>query len=244
MTAPFTNIPDIDRVLLLSLPYPDLLQACQVNRVVQAMCSDPHFWKQRILNEYGIVSFPDNYQEEYRRLKEFQADPELFQKYSQYRDAFKDLFDNPEIFYEELQQRPNFTLTDHAFDYGFLNDFFELAKHRLRQGMKIISGVYREMFPNPVFPEEVNLMSQIALEYPQMIDIVEFFASDPSMIDIQFKLVNDVIIITAVKTPMYQNQEEVRLQTIVPAEVGLEIIREMITIFLFIDENGMEITPM
>jgi len=182
MAAFFTNIPDLDREVLLGLPYPDLLQACQVNRVTQAVCKDPYFWKERLQREYGGIPFPENsnYEQQYRRLMEFRTDPELFRKYPSYREAFAVLFEEPEVFYESMQENPTYTLTDYAFEYGLLDSSFELAKHRLRQGNQILAGVYRQLTSQPDFTVEINILSELAAKYPQFLTIGEIFASDPA----------------------------------------------------------------
>jgi hypothetical protein len=119
MAASFTKVTELDRELLLNLPYPDLIQACQVDQNTQEICKDPTFWKERLRSEYGFgepVPENTNYEQQYRKMKEFRVDPEIFQKFPRYREAFVEVFEDPEIFYEERTDNPNYTLTHYALD--------------------------------------------------------------------------------------------------------------------------------
>lgn len=50
----FTGLPDTDRLILLNLEGGDLLHACQTSQYVQSLCADDLFWREKILQEYGL----------------------------------------------------------------------------------------------------------------------------------------------------------------------------------------------
>lgn len=234
MNAPFTNIADLDRELLLNLPYADLVQACQVNQFTQALCKDPYFWKERLQREYGSSDTQD-YEQQYRRLKEFGADPELYQKYSGYREAFKELFDDPELFYDEIQINPDYTLTDYAFEYDYIDSPFELVKHRLRKGEKITAGVYRQLTLHPDFSNEMNILARFAAQYSELFKIGRLFASNPPEVEITFKLDYDRMYITAISF-----DENIEISNSVPIDVGYELIEALSLEFFILGEDGLE----
>ena len=56
MTEPqigFTGLPDADALVLLELPYSSLIRICQASKYLYSICQDPHFWKQKIIKDYG-----------------------------------------------------------------------------------------------------------------------------------------------------------------------------------------------
>ena len=49
----FSDIPDVDRIMLSNLDDTDLLNACDLNVYTKLLCN-PNFWKERIIDKYGI----------------------------------------------------------------------------------------------------------------------------------------------------------------------------------------------
>lgn len=45
----FTNIPDIDRKILLDMDINTLSEACQINKTATKICNNSQFWKQKYL---------------------------------------------------------------------------------------------------------------------------------------------------------------------------------------------------
>ena len=50
-----TGIPDIERLVLLRLPYRDLLAACTSTTVVNVYCQDDWFWHDKVATDFGPV---------------------------------------------------------------------------------------------------------------------------------------------------------------------------------------------
>lgn len=70
----FTGLPEADALILLELPYPSLVRTCQVSKYLYSICQDPHFWKQKIIKDYGsdilkYVTPEDSYLQFYDTLE-------------------------------------------------------------------------------------------------------------------------------------------------------------------------------
>lgn len=238
----FTGIVDIDREILLDLPYTDLVEVCKVNKAVRAICADTFFWKIRTEREYGPYALPQDadYSQQYRFLKYLRADSELFQKYSEYREAFNELREDPDIFGLELEQNPDYTLTDYFLEYGDVDLPFVKAQHLLKKGKYITAGVYRQMTALPNFGTELNAMAGLAAQYPQFYEVGELFASAPATTELRFTLQEDQMVIEASN---YDTEPLVVVKTTVPTDAGYDVVKRLIDVpFIVFGEGDEEIT--
>lgn len=51
----FTGMKDTDKLILLELKYPDLVNACEYDTFITDICKDKDFWKTYLLKNYGIT---------------------------------------------------------------------------------------------------------------------------------------------------------------------------------------------
>ena len=51
----FTGLKDTDKVILLELKYPDLVNACEYDDFTKSICNDENFWKSYLLKNYNVT---------------------------------------------------------------------------------------------------------------------------------------------------------------------------------------------
>lgn len=51
----FTGLKDTDKVILLKLKYPDLVNACEYDDFTKSICNDENFWKSYLLKNYNVT---------------------------------------------------------------------------------------------------------------------------------------------------------------------------------------------
>ena len=51
----FTGLKDTDKVILLELKYPDLVNACEYDDFTKSICNDENFWKSYLLKKYNVT---------------------------------------------------------------------------------------------------------------------------------------------------------------------------------------------
>lgn len=69
-TAGLTNIPDMDKEILLWLDFYSIMSMCQTSSYLHSLCQDEHFWKRKIQLDFGAEKLQDTetYQQFYRRV--------------------------------------------------------------------------------------------------------------------------------------------------------------------------------
>ena len=67
-----SGLPELDELILLQLPYQDIVKTCQTNRGLAKVCQSEHFWYQMLLRDFGdaIKYKPqhENFRQQYQYL--------------------------------------------------------------------------------------------------------------------------------------------------------------------------------
>src|SRR3970282_310058 len=79
----FTNIPEIDTQILLSLPDDSLESACTINKYAASLCDD-NFWHQRFIQTFGVTlgnyKKPEKlYKDIYKKFRTLTLDKQLIE---------------------------------------------------------------------------------------------------------------------------------------------------------------------
>ena len=94
----FTNIPEIDTQILLSLPDDSLESACTINKYAASLC-DENFWHQRFIQTFGVTlgnykKPEETYKDIYKKFVKLSLDKQLIEASSRgYLSLVKELLD-------------------------------------------------------------------------------------------------------------------------------------------------------
>ena len=140
MTEPqigFTGLPDADALVLLELPYSSLIRTCQSSRYLYSICQDPHFWKQKIIKDYGsqvlhYMSEDDSYFRFYDLLTKIPQYFNLNVLGLRFPDESLENFLNYLTGRPESQPTP--TLISRRVQHRFIKRFDELMREQLTTG--------------------------------------------------------------------------------------------------------------
>ena len=89
----FVGIREIDREILLEMDDQSLDRACYVDKWTQSICTDPLFWREKILRKYGLEILQhkplgETYYQQYQRLRRIKYDQDQY--YSSIRNHHLD----------------------------------------------------------------------------------------------------------------------------------------------------------
>lgn len=71
--AGLSELPEINTLILLDLPYEDLMSACLASKEIYQVCQDQNFWRQKIIRDFGLDVIPykpqkETFFQQYRHL--------------------------------------------------------------------------------------------------------------------------------------------------------------------------------
>ena len=113
----FTGIRELDQEILLELDDTSLDRACYVDKWTQSICTDPLFWRERILRKYGSEILQhkplgETYYQQYQRLRRIHHNPE------KYPVSIKEHHLDEMVALRQEGVRPNASIMHYAARYG------------------------------------------------------------------------------------------------------------------------------